>query len=63
VTDDILLQTEDLTKELHGFVAVKGVGLARSFQISSVFPHLTVLEKVRIPGPESFFRMNKDIRP
>jgi len=104
VSDDIILQTEDLTKEFQGFVAVKGVrlavrrgtihaligpngagkttcfnlltkflkpsggritfkgrditralpadvarlGLVRSFQISSVFPHLTVLENVRI---------------
>ena len=104
MSDDIILQTEGLTKEFHGFVAVKGVrlavrrgtihaligpngagkttcfnlltkflkpsggritfkgrditralpadvarlGLVRSFQISSVFPHLTVLENVRI---------------
>ena len=104
MSDDIILQTEDLTKEFQGFVAVKGVrlavrrgtihaligpngagkttcfnlltkflkpsggritfkgrditralpadvarlGLVRSFQISSVFPHLTVLENVRI---------------
>ena len=102
--DDIILETEDLTKEFAGFVAVSGVslkvergtihaligpngagkttcfnlltkflsptrgrivykgrditalapsdiarlGLARSFQISAVFPHLTVLENVRI---------------
>jgi branched-chain amino acid transport system ATP-binding protein len=99
-----ILETEDLTKEFRGFVAVKGVnlkvregtihaligpngagkttcfnllthflsptrgrirfrgrditgsrpadiarlGLVRSFQISAVFPHLTVLENVRI---------------
>jgi branched-chain amino acid transport system ATP-binding protein len=102
--DDIILETEDLTKEFAGFVAVSGVGLkvergtihaligpngagkttffnlltkflsptrgrilykgrnitalapseiarlglVRSFQISAVFPHLTVLENVRI---------------
>jgi len=102
--DDIILETEDLTKEFAGFVAVNGVslrvarhtihaligpngagkttcfnlltkflsptrgrivyngrditalapadvarlGLGRSFQISAVFPHLTVLENVRI---------------
>ena len=102
--DDIILETEDLTKEFAGFVAVNGVnlrvergtihaligpngagkttcfnlltkflqptrgrilykghditalppadvarlGLVRSFQISAVFPHLTVLENVRI---------------
>src|SRR2546430_2142244 len=101
---DIILETEDLTKEFAGFVAVNGVtlrvargtihaligpngagkttcfnlltkflrpsrgrivyngrditalepadvarlGLARSFQISAVFPHLSVLENVRI---------------
>jgi branched-chain amino acid transport system ATP-binding protein len=101
---DIILETEDLTKEFAGFVAVSGVrlavargtihaligpngagkttcfnlltkflqptqgritfngrditslapadvarlGLVRSFQISAVFPHLTVLENVRI---------------
>src|SRR4051812_40885623 len=101
---DIILETEDMTKEFAGFVAVSGVnlrvargtihaligpngagkttcfnlltkflnpskgrilyknrditalapadvarlGLVRSFQISAVFPHLTVLENVRI---------------
>src|SRR5262249_29622207 len=103
VSDDLILQTEGLTKEFAGFVAVNGVdlrvargtihaligpngagkttcfnlltkflspsrgrivykgrditslppadvarlGLVRSFQISAVFPHLTVLENVR----------------
>jgi branched-chain amino acid transport system ATP-binding protein len=102
--DDVILETEDLTKEFAGFTAVNGVtlrvkrgtihaligpngagkttcfnlltkflaptrgrivykgqditalapadvaqlGLVRSFQISAVFPHLTVLENVRI---------------
>jgi branched-chain amino acid transport system ATP-binding protein len=102
--DEFILETDDLTKEFRGFVAVKGVrlrvrrgsihaligpngagkttcfnllthflaptrgrivfngrditgarpadiarlGLVRSFQISAVFPHLTVLENVRI---------------
>lgn len=102
--NDIILETEDLTKEFAGFVAVNGVnlriergqihaligpngagkttcfnlltkflqptrgrivykgeditalapaevarlGVVRSFQISAVFPHLTVLENVRI---------------
>jgi branched-chain amino acid transport system ATP-binding protein len=101
---EIILETEDLTKEFRGFVAVRGVnlrvrrstihaligpngagkttcfnllthfltptrgrirfkgrditgwrpadiarvGLVRSFQISAVFPHLTVLENVRV---------------
>jgi branched-chain amino acid transport system ATP-binding protein len=104
MSSDIILQTEDLTKEFAGFVAVSGVslriargtihaligpngagkttcfnlltkflqptrgrisfngrditalppteiarlGLVRSFQISAVFPHLTLLENVRI---------------
>jgi branched-chain amino acid transport system ATP-binding protein len=104
VSDGIILETEDLTKEFAGFVAVNGValrvtrgtihaligpngagkttcfnlltkflsptrgrimfkgrdittlapahvarlGLVRSFQISAVFPHLTVHENVRI---------------
>jgi branched-chain amino acid transport system ATP-binding protein len=104
VSDDFILETEDLTREFAGFVAVNGVnlrvvrgtihaligpngagkttcfnlltkflrptrgritykgrditaiapadvarlGLVRSFQISAVFPHLTVLENVRV---------------
>ena len=104
MADDTILQTEDLTKEFAGFVAVRSVnlqvvrgtihaligpngagkttcfnlltkflsptrgrimfdgrditalkpadvarlGIGRSFQISAVFPHLTVLENVRI---------------
>jgi branched-chain amino acid transport system ATP-binding protein len=104
VTSDVILETEELTKEFRGFLAVKNVrlrvrrgtihaligpngagkttcfnllthfltptagrirfngrditgskpaaiarmGLVRSFQISAVFPHLTVLENVRI---------------
>jgi branched-chain amino acid transport system ATP-binding protein len=104
VGDDAILETQDLTKEFAGFVAVRGVnlrvkrgtihaligpngagkttcfnlltkflsptrgrivfagrditalkpadvarlGLGRSFQISAVFPHLTVLENVRV---------------
>ncbi len=104
MASDVILETEGLTKEFRGFVAVKDVrlrvrrgsihaligpngagkttcfnllthflvptrgrityngrditgskpadiarlGLARSFQISAVFPHLTVLENVRI---------------
>src|SRR5918994_1027733 len=104
MSDDIILETQDLTKEFAGFVAVNAVnlrirrgqihaligpngagkttcfnlltkfleptrgsivykgrditatkpadiarlGLVRSFQISAVFPHLSVLENVRI---------------
>jgi branched-chain amino acid transport system ATP-binding protein len=109
VRENPILQTEDLTKEFAGFVAVRGVnlrvergsihaligpngagkttcfnlltkflsptrgrivfdgrditalkpadvarlGLGRSFQISAVFPHLTVLENVRIARQRS----------
>jgi len=118
---DTILETEDLTKEFAGFVAVNGVGLrvargsvhaligpngagkttcfnlltkflqptrgrilyngrditrmapadvarlglVRSFQISAVFPHLTVLENVRIAlqrargGSFDFWRSNQ----
>jgi branched-chain amino acid transport system ATP-binding protein len=104
MAEDVILETEDLTKEFRGFIAVNGVnlrvrrgtihaligpngagkttcfnlltkfltpshgrifyrgqeithaqpadiarlGLVRSFQISAVFPHLSVLENVRI---------------
>jgi branched-chain amino acid transport system ATP-binding protein len=104
MSDEMILQTEDLTKEFAGFIAVNGVGLqvkrgtihaligpngagkttcfnlltkfliptrgrilfkgeditamqptdvarlglVRSFQISAVFPHMSVLENVRI---------------
>ena len=104
MSDEFILETEDLTKEFAGFVAVNGVslriargtihaligpngagkttcfnlltkflrptrgrivykgrditaiapadvarlGLVRSFQISAVFPHLTVIENVRV---------------
>src|SRR2546422_2353002 len=104
MSEDYILETEDMTKEFAGFVAVNGVtlrvargtihaligpngagkttcfnlltkflsptrgrilfkghditamqpadvarlGLVRSFQISAVFPHMTVLENVRI---------------
>jgi len=110
---DIILATEDLTREFSGFVAVNGVNLAligpngagkttcfnlltkflpptrgrivykghditamapadvarmgmvRSFQISAVFPHLTVLENVRVAlqrqrgGSFDFWRSTK----
>jgi branched-chain amino acid transport system ATP-binding protein len=104
MSEDIILETEDLTKEFAGFIAVNGVtlrvargtihaligpngagkttcfnlltkflqptrgrilykgrditglapadiarlGLVRSFQISAVFPHLTLMENVRV---------------
>jgi len=42
----IFFKGEDITQEKPAEVARRG--LTRSFQISSVFPHLTVLENVRI---------------
>jgi branched-chain amino acid transport system ATP-binding protein len=42
----IFFKGEDITTEKPAKVARRG--LVRSFQISSVFPHLTVLENVRI---------------
>lgn len=121
MSDDTVLETEDLTKDFAGFVAVRSVnlrvargtihamigpngagkttcfnlltkflrptrgtivyngreitaaapfeiarlGLVRSFQISSVFPHLTVLENVRVAlqrrrgGSFDFWRSEK----
>ena len=42
----ILFEGHDITDETAAYVARRGV--IRSFQISSVFPHLTVLENVRV---------------
>lgn len=42
----ILFNGEDITRERPARVARRGI--VRSFQISAVFPHLTVLENVRI---------------
>jgi branched-chain amino acid transport system ATP-binding protein len=42
----IRFNSEDITKEKPAQIARRGV--VRSFQISAVFPHLTVLENVRI---------------
>ncbi len=42
----ILLDGEDITQEAPARTARRGV--IRSFQISAVFPHLTVLENVRV---------------
>ena len=42
----ILLDGEDITGESSARIARRGV--VRSFQISAVFPHLTLLENVRI---------------
>jgi branched-chain amino acid transport system ATP-binding protein len=42
----ILFNGQDITAKAPADVA--RIGLARSFQISAVFPHLTVLENVRI---------------
>ena len=42
----ILFDGQDITNETSAHIARRGV--IRSFQISSVFPHLTVLENVRV---------------
>jgi branched-chain amino acid transport system ATP-binding protein len=42
----ILFEGQDITAESSAHIARRGV--IRSFQISSVFPHLTVLENVRV---------------
>ena len=42
----ILLEGNDITREKPAQVARRG--MVRSFQISAVFPHLTVLENVRV---------------
>ena len=42
----ILFEGEDITNEAPAHIARRGV--IRSFQISAVFPHLTVLENVRV---------------
>ena len=42
----ILFEGEDITREKPAQIARRGV--IRSFQISATFPHLTVLENVRV---------------
>ena len=42
----ILFEGQDITAEAPAHIARRGV--IRSFQISAVFPHLTVLENVRV---------------
>lgn len=45
-TGTILLNGQDITSEKPAQIARKGA--VRSFQISSVFPHLTLLENIRV---------------
>ena len=45
-TGQILLEGKDITAAKPAEIA--GMGMVRSFQISSTFPHLTLLENVRI---------------
>jgi len=45
-TGQILFEGQDITREAPATIARRGV--IRSFQISAVFPHLTVLENVRV---------------
>ncbi|HXC38467.1 MAG TPA: ABC transporter ATP-binding protein [Burkholderiales bacterium] len=42
----ILFNGEDITRDAPAHIAKRGI--IRSFQISAVFPHLTVLENVRV---------------
>ncbi|MBW0170644.1 MAG: ABC transporter ATP-binding protein [Hydrogenophaga sp.] len=42
----ILFNGQDITRELPAHIARRGI--IRSFQISAVFPHLSVLENVRV---------------
>ena len=62
----ILLDGQDITSA--GPAAIARAGLVRSFQISAVFPHMTVMENVRI-GLQSrtgnsyqFWRSQKSLR-
>ena len=45
-TGSILFNGEDITKDAPAHIARRGI--IRSFQISAVFPHLSVLENVRV---------------
>lgn len=62
----ILFNGIDITREGPAQVARRGLG--RSFQISSVFPHLTVLENVRVAlqrkldSSFSFWRSERSLR-
>jgi branched-chain amino acid transport system ATP-binding protein len=61
----ILFEGHDITAETSAHIARRGV--IRSFQISSVFPHLTVLENVRValqrqlPSSFHFWRSEKSL--
>jgi branched-chain amino acid transport system ATP-binding protein len=61
----ILFDGHDITAETSAHIARRGV--IRSFQISSVFPHLTVLENVRValqrqlPTSFHFWRSEKSL--
>jgi branched-chain amino acid transport system ATP-binding protein len=61
----ILFDGHDITSETPAHIARRGV--IRSFQISSVFPHLTVLENVRValqrqlPSSFHFWRSERSL--
>jgi branched-chain amino acid transport system ATP-binding protein len=61
----ILFDGQDITAETPAHIARRGV--IRSFQISSVFPHLTVLENVRValqrqlPSSFHFWRSERSL--
>lgn len=62
----IIFHGNDITREKPAAIARRG--LVRSFQISAVFPHLTVLENVRIGlqrqvnSPFSFWRSEASLK-
>ncbi len=64
---NIIFDGEDITTMKPASIADKGI--IRSFQISAVFPHLTVLENVRIAlqkkqgGNFCFWRSDKNLAP
>ncbi len=63
----ILFKGEDITREAPSHIARRGI--IRSFQISAVFPHLTVLENVRVALQRKlgtsfhFWRSEATLRP
>ena len=63
----ILFKGQDITREAPAHIARRGI--IRSFQISAVFPHLTVLENVRVALQRKlgtsfhFWRSDKSLQP
>jgi branched-chain amino acid transport system ATP-binding protein len=63
----ILFKGQDITREAPAHIARRGI--IRSFQISAVFPHLSVLENVRVALQRKlgtsfhFWRSDKSLQP